>query len=104
MLPKQLQVNRSGRQRHAAWGMSQHSDKWSVHYEMGLNVCLFVFFFKFPLLENCLHRDRLCHFKCMSTVQFQLQTPIWLRGHLRRSMLNEFVTLPLFHFSTSSAL
>lgn len=35
MLLKQLQVSRSGRQRHAAWCMSQRSDKWSVQYEMG---------------------------------------------------------------------
>ncbi len=41
MSSKQLQVNRSGRQRHAAWGMSQCSDKWSVQYEMGT----FCFFF-----------------------------------------------------------
>lgn len=41
MLSKQFQVNRSGRQRHAAWGMSQRSDKWSVQYEMGM----FCFFF-----------------------------------------------------------
>lgn len=36
MSSKQLQVNRSGRQQHAAWSMSQCSDKWSVQYEMGM--------------------------------------------------------------------
>lgn len=41
MSSKQLQVNRSGRQRHTAWAMSQCSDKWSIQYEMGM----FCFFF-----------------------------------------------------------
>lgn len=43
ILSKQLQVNRSGRQRHAAWGMTQCSDKCSEQYEFSMFLFLVCF-------------------------------------------------------------